>query len=167
MSERSLGTIELMNFHYEVESQGSIDPRSAYRTTWNYTPSQEDSDKYLDEVRVNSKATLREYFQALSENNKEFLDNLKYKPTKNTVVEDLGFDPRVVEGGSDIRWTISAGVDGEVKYKISHSTVGFSISEFPKVTLEKGTTHRFSKNGSLIKDSDIPRRGKALPFEKD
>ncbi|MCF8060690.1 MAG: hypothetical protein K9K67_15410 [Bacteriovoracaceae bacterium] len=166
----SINKIELMKFHYEVESQGSIDPNSsAYRRTWSYIPSKEESDKYLDEVLVNGKATLREYFQALSENKKEFLENLKYKPQKNKALEELGFDPRVREGGSNERWSILAGINGEVKFKISHSTEGYSISEFPKVTFEKAKSQGFNAHGTPLKDSDIPDlvKGKPLPFEEE
>lgn len=154
MNEEKLKKIEITNISYEIESQGSIDPSSkAYRKIWSYkVPKNADQDQ-LDKIKVNGKATLREYFEALNNNDQKFLDNLKRPVSTPSSKSDDDSDQR--EGGSNTSWSISVGEDGRGRFQISNSTSGYSISEFPRdIVTEKGQFTGESKYPSPEEDDD-------------
>lgn len=122
-------TMKLTTIISGSASTGSIDPSSfAYGSARCYTPSDDESARLLDEIMVNGKVKLREFFEAVMRRDKAFLENLALKPKPQSKT-----DLRSPVGGSSSFWSIECG-----PYKIISADERFRISKFP---------------GELLKDS--------------
>ncbi len=149
--------IKITSMTYSQRSTGSIDPDSyAYETEWTYSPTKEESDKIIDEVRINSEWTLREFFEAQNKGDEKKLKEMARDTSSDKPIE---YEP----GSTATYWSITSNVGA-----VSNSTREYGISSFPKVVFEKGK--EVGKNAQGIPEGGLLPHGiedevKILPEE--
>lgn len=150
MTSKEIVITELL---YKVESNGSIDPSSAaYRSEWTYKPEQEESEFLLNDIKVNYKSSLKEYFSALTIKDEKFLDELKLKPEKQGSENNYLTKP-INEGGSTTSWQIRAISSNGDTIILRNENPDFQILEFPvQLVITKGKLIKTDKDGNSINE---------------
>lgn len=157
MGDPELVEIELVSFFFEIEGieDKTLSP-GVFRKTWSYDAPRAELSRYLNEIMINEKVTIHEYFTALKKGDKDFLEKINNSlgidhEKLNEEMVHLFFQ---VKGRG--RWTIKAEAKSGEILSFSESAKGFSISAFPSAILDKGIFKSFAKDGVEIKNIKLP-----------